>query len=166
MRWPLSCLEEPEWVLGRRRESADLDSWGDASLDTETLRGRRAACNGESRAGEMEGKLRRAGSSGWEWESREVDGGQQLQQQQGSAGRKDPPHPGLPAAEPELEWMVDFGVALLLGSGTESHGLRGRGSQEASRKTRRRVKLKRDGSLELSPLPLFFSICPRTSRQD
>ena len=163
MRWPLSCLEEPEWGLGRRRESADPDSWGDASLDTETLRGRRAACNGESMVGEMVGKLRRARSSGWEWESREVDGGQQ---QQGSAGRKDPPHQGLPAAELELEWKVDFGVALLPGSGTESHGLRGRGSQEAWRKTRRRVKLKRDGSSEFSPLPLFSSTCPRTSRQD
>ena len=57
MRWPLRCLEEPEWRMGMRCGNADLDSWGDASLDIETRRGRKAACNGESMGGEMGGKL-------------------------------------------------------------------------------------------------------------
>ena len=162
LRWPSRCLEEPEWRMGRGHESGDLDSWGDASCqDTETLlRGRRAACSGESMDGEMGGKLWRARSSGWEWASRGEDGGQ------GSAGRKDPPRPGLPDSELEPGWTGDVGAALHPGSGIERHGLRGRGSPEASRKTRRRAKLKRDGSLEPFPHPPSSSTCPRTSKQD
>ena len=153
----------------------DLDSWGDASPDTEILlMGRKAACNGEeSRGGETGRKLWRAKSSGWEWESRgeewekwENRGEEYGRRQLGSAGRKDLPHPGwLAGLEPG--WTVDAGVALLPSSGTESRARRGRGSLVAYlRKTRRREKLRRDGSLELfPPPPSSSSSCPRTSRQ-
>ena len=61
--------------------------------------------------------------------------------------------------------MKVVGAALRLSSDTESRGLRGRGSLVAVRKTRRRVKLKRGGSLEPSPPSLSSSTFPHTSKQ-
>ena len=57
LRSPLRCLEEPEWLTGRRCESEDLDSSEGASPDIETPRGRRAVCNGANMGGGMGGKL-------------------------------------------------------------------------------------------------------------
>ena len=142
-----------------RCENADLDSWGDASLDIETRRGRKAACNGESMGGEMGGKLWRAMSSGWGWESRAVDG-----EREDSAGRKDLPRPSLPAGR-RLVLRLVVGLVLHRGSGIGSRGRRGRESLEVSTRTRLRGKSKRGGNLESSPPPLSSSTCLRTSRQ-
>merc|ERR1719370_735577 len=66
----------------------------------------------------MGGKLRRARSSGWEWGNRGVDG----EQQQGSAGRKDPPRPGLPA--PIVIFATNRGKSEIRGTDIHSaHGI-------------------------------------------
>ena len=137
------------------------DLGSSASPGTElTLRvGRRAACSGESRGVGREGTLWRATSSGWEWESRAVDG-----EREDSAGRKDLPRPSLPAGR-RLVLRLVLGQVLHRGSGIGSRGRRGRESLQVSTRTRLRGKLRRGGNLEPSPPPLSSSTCLRTSRQ-